>query len=216
VPRYLTRVKPIGALLWGDGDTIDSSTCLGCNGRRKIMRYSEKKATQAAALLLQMGGGTANGYVLLKLLYLSDRKSLIEIGRTISADRMYSLPDGPVPSNAYDHIRYSGDYWGKYISGRYGHDVKLIADPGTEDLSEYECRVLKDIYSEFGKYSYGQMWAYSHTKLPEHKDPKGSSIPIDPFEILRVAGYTEDEIAQARSVASSEFLLDNPEQLPAR
>ena len=127
---------------------------------------------------------------------------------------MYSLPDGPVLSTTYDLIRRPGTYWGRFISGREGYDIRALDDPGSADLSDFERDTLNGIFVEFGKFSYKEMWDYSHTRLPEHRDPQGSSVPIDPDSILRSAGYTEDEIRQAHSVAASAFIIENPETLP--
>ena len=44
--------------------------------------------------------------VLIKLLYLADRKALLESGYTITGDGMVSMPLGPVLSTIYDWIQY--------------------------------------------------------------------------------------------------------------
>ena len=57
--------------------------------------YREDKATQAAARLLRLAGGKLNHMKLMKLLYLADRRALIQWGRPITFDWYVSMPHGP-------------------------------------------------------------------------------------------------------------------------
>ncbi len=58
-----------------------------------MMRFNERKATQAAAYLLQMRGGTMSYMKLIKLLYLADRAALVRFGRPITTDRYVSMTE---------------------------------------------------------------------------------------------------------------------------
>ena len=55
------------------------------------LAFNEKKATQAAAIFLRLAGNELNYMVLIKYLYLVDRKALSEWGRPITNDRYYSM-----------------------------------------------------------------------------------------------------------------------------
>jgi uncharacterized phage-associated protein len=67
--------------------------------------FNEAKATQAAARLLKLRGGSMSYIKLMKLLYLADREALIRWGRPITTDRYVSMDNGPVLSRIYNLIR---------------------------------------------------------------------------------------------------------------
>lgn len=62
------------------------------------LRFNDRKATQAAALLLQLRGGKMSYMKLIKLLYLADREALLQWGRPITTDRYVSMNRDPVLS----------------------------------------------------------------------------------------------------------------------
>jgi hypothetical protein len=60
-----------------------------------------------------------------------------------------------------------------------------------------------------------QLIAYLHREAPEWKPPaQGSSAPIDPAEILRAAGKSEDEIASV--VAQANYFYEVERRPPLR
>ena len=52
-----------------------------------MLLFNEAKATQAAARLLFLRGGTMSYVKLIKLLYLADREALIRWGRPVTSRR---------------------------------------------------------------------------------------------------------------------------------
>ena len=83
--------------------------------------FNEAKATQAAAHILHLRGGSMSYVKLIKLLYLADREALIRWGRPITTDRYVSLDIGPVVNRVYELIRgepapNSMWIWRKFIS----------------------------------------------------------------------------------------------------
>jgi uncharacterized phage-associated protein len=170
--------------------------------------FNETKAAQAAAYVLGLAGGQLEYIVLMKLLYLADRRSLIETGCPITGDRMVSMDYGPVLSRTLNLINL-GDCgergpraaWYRYISEPEGYVVKLIA-PGAplDELSAYERDILGELYQQFGNMGKWDLVEYTH-RLPEWRDPQGSSLQIDPIEILRAEGQGEETIAEAVSQA---------------
>src|SRR5687768_11865188 len=93
------------------------------------LRYREDKTTQAAARLLRHGGGKLNHMKLIKLLYLADRKALVQWGRPITFDWYVSMPHGPVLSFTLNKINESAEpnrpsYWHQFISERSNHEVR--------------------------------------------------------------------------------------------
>lgn len=178
------------------------------------LRYREDRATQAAARFLKLRGGRMSYLKLMKLLYLADRKALIELGRPITYDAFYSMPRGPVLSRTLDlmseepepHGRPS--YWHQHISPPEGWEVVLRDGESVpnDQLSDADEAVINAIYDEFGKWSRWDLVKYTHN-LPEYEDPDGSSIPIPHERILKLSGMNEDDIAAINDAMAHEALL---------
>jgi len=134
---------------------------------------------------------------LLKLLYLTERKSLIEATKSISGDRLIAMKNGPLLSETYDLIKDSAagradGYWCERISTN-GYDVKIkegvIIDD--EDLSEADELRLNQIYDQFGAMDEFELVDWTHKNLPEWSDPKGTSRAIPTRDIFYGAGLSE-------------------------
>ena len=172
--------------------------------RRQTIRmrffFDERKATQAAAFLLGLHQEPMSHLRLIKLLYLADRQSLIEIASTITGDRFLSMAHGPVLSRCLDLIqkplRGEPSYWNEHIERDGVRTVALLADPGWESLSEYETTILERVFERYRSETDWQIVDHTHA-LPEWEDPGRSARPIDPAQILRFAGYSEREVALA-------------------
>jgi uncharacterized phage-associated protein len=156
------------------------------------MRFNERKVTQAAAFLLKLRGGRMKYIKLLKLLYLADRKSLLERGLPISTDRYVSMDDGPVLSITYNLIQ--GDYrntehiWSSVIVPAEDFDVRLKdpqGDISIGQLSRAEIRTLQSVFDVYGSWNRWKLIDEVMHKLPEWTDPNGSMIPIEVRDILQ-------------------------------
>ncbi|MDR0788217.1 MAG: SocA family protein [Gemmatimonadota bacterium] len=164
------------------------------------LRYHQERATQAAARLLEVRGGVMSYLKLLKLLYLADRRSLLQHGRPITFDRFVSMDHGPVLSQTYNLIvgeEQPGQrsYWREHITEPEHHEVRLLKKPTENELSAAQERILDEVFDEFGRMGRWQLVDYVHT-LAEWQDPHGSSIPISIRDVLR-AGGLDDEVAEA-------------------
>jgi len=165
------------------------------------LRFREDKATQAAARLLQLGGGRMNLMKLVKLVYLTDREALVRWGRPITMDYLCSLRHGPIVSNVYNLMNEQPDpadprYWHRYISERANnYDVHLLAVPTADQLSRLEEEVIGAVFAEHGNKDQWGLRDFTHT-LPEWRDPGSSMLPIQIRDILLPAGYTEEEVDQ--------------------
>jgi uncharacterized phage-associated protein len=135
---------------------------------------------------------------LLKLLYLTDRESLLRWGRPLSTDVHVSMDHGPVLSQTLDLI-YEGPngeqgvFWARYISAPANYEVTLKEKAPNDELSRAEEKLIASIFEKFGQISRWQIRDYVHT-LPEWIDPYGSAIPIHYGSILRAGGKTDEEI----------------------
>jgi len=180
-----------------------------------VLRFNERRATEAAARLLKLRGGRMSYLKLIKMLYFLDREALLRWGRPVTTDRYVSMDNGPVVSRIYDLIREelapgTDSIWRCYISAPQEWDVSLLADLNTDELSRAEEGLIDEIYASYGKMTRWDLVRISH-ELPEWQDPNGSAIPIQYRDILRAGHKTESEIAaveaELESLAATEAML---------
>ena len=171
--------------------------------------FDELKAAQAASILLERAGGSMPYIKLIKLLYLADRASLIDTGSPITGDRFVSMKYGPVLSSVLTLIKTThlseSSNWGRYVRRNY-FDVVLVGSAQADHLSDYDEDLLNNIFDSYGSWNSWDVVDRTHA-LPEWKDPGNTSIPIDPEEILRFAGYDEEELRLAVQQADAVFSL---------
>jgi uncharacterized phage-associated protein len=180
-----------------------------------ILRFNERRATEAAASFLKLRGGQMSYLKLIKLLYLLDREALLRWGRPVTTDRYVSMDNGPVVSRIYNLIREEPEpgtdpIWRHFISAPTNYEVTLTAEPEIDELSPAEEALIEEIFSHYGKLSRWDLVNLSHG-LPEWQDPKGSAIQIQYRDILRAGNKTDTEIAAVESelaaLAAAESLL---------
>jgi uncharacterized phage-associated protein len=161
-------------------------------------KFSQEKATAAAAFFLKLRGGRMSYLKLIKLLYLADRLALERWGFNITTDRYVSMDQGPVVSNIYDLITQDEEhqsFWSRYISPPLGEwEVQLRSEALPDNqLSRAEEKLLHEIFGTYGTWNRWKLRDFTYD-LPEWKDPHGSSIPIGISEILKAQGASEEEI----------------------
>lgn len=155
--------------------------------------FNEKKAAQVAAYFLYRSGGTMQMPVLklMKLLYLSERRSFERYCEPMIGDRLVSMPHGPVLSITYNHmngeLESAEGGWNNWIGDREGHLLALREPANFEspehdllELSDSDLEILAEIWGEFGHMNQFEIRDYTHKYCPEWRDPKGSMIPM-PF-----------------------------------
>ena len=177
-------------------------------GRRRRFRrlcfpaappFNEAKATQAAARLLTLRGGSMSYIKLIKLLYLADREALIRWGYPITTDCYVSMDIGPVVSRIYDLIRnepplHSVWIWHKSISDPEHYEVHLLSDPGSSELTHPEQDLIDEVFARHGRQNRWTVVDYTR-RLPEWTHPDGGALPIAYRDILKAADKTESEIS---------------------
>lgn len=167
--------------------------------------FREDKVAQMAAYLLLKRGGRMAYLKLMKLLYLANRKSLIERGRMMVDDKLYSMKHGPVMSNTLDLIRnrahVNGEHWYNLLQ-TIDNDLTLRLDPREMDadevfdtLSRSDVRILDEVYSRFGHMNRFDLRDMTHLEefCPEWQNPGNSRRPIDKKDILLLEGKSEAE-----------------------
>lgn len=178
-------------------------------------RYSARKSAQAAAFIIQQNGGPIDLIALIKLLYLADRRSLVETGMPITGDKMVNMPLGPVLSYTYDSAKLPREWkenkeWCEYLSDREGNKIALTAEPRLDDLSEYETDLLAETFQKYGRMGTWKLVDFTH-KLPEWHDPEGSSTAIDHSEILRSSAVPEERIREILLASEEVYFLCSKE-----
>jgi uncharacterized phage-associated protein len=176
--------------------------------------FNERKAVQAAALLIQRSGGEMNYLALMKLLYLIDREALLRFGRPVTGDRVVAMKHGPVLSRIYDLVSQKKQElpqseWHKFVSrpNAYVFTVRFSGVPDTGELSQAELALIDEIYAKFRGWNEWDLVAFTH-KLPEWRDPKKTSVTI-PFEdILRGAGVSKRDIEAVAEHAAADSYMD--------
>lgn len=161
-------------------------------------RFQEVKTTQLAALLLKKRGGRMHYLKLVKLMYLIDREGLARWGRSMTRANYVSMDKGPVLSEALNLIteeKLGESYWKRFISAPQGYEVTLEREPEFDEFSRAELKLIEEVYEKFGHWNRWELVRYTHD-LPEWRDPKGSSLPIDYREVLKASGKKDEEIAE--------------------
>jgi len=177
--------------------------------------FNERKAVQAAALLIQRSGGEMNYLALMKLLYLIDREALLRFGRPATGDKVVAMKHGPVLSRIYGLVSHKRQKaprseWHKFIPrpNAYVYTVRFSGVPDTSELSQAEVALIDEVFTKFQGWDEWSLVAYTHT-LPEWRDPKGTSFPI-PFEdILTAAKKTAEDIKAIADNAEADSFMDS-------
>lgn len=157
--------------------------------------FQQAKTAQAAALLLKLAGGQMSYMKLIKLLYLTDRRALVDWGRPLTCDRWVSMKHGPVLSNTLNLIKtHPPGAWRQLVSKPTDYDVRLkVAEPPQDRLSEAEVKLLGQVFRKYGHVSKWKLVDMVH-RLPEWRDPGQSMFPINPEDILRAEKWPEEDI----------------------
>lgn len=162
--------------------------------------FNEAKATQAAARMLKLAGGTMNYMVLIKMLYLADRAALLKWGRPITGDDYFTIKLGPVLSQVHDLItemQPPEEYhpWTKAIL-KENWNVSLQSDAGDDELSDAEERLLDATFEQYKKYLNDPFGLphWIHKNLREVKPVEAGRIPLEIREILQAENKPEADI----------------------
>lgn len=181
------------------------------------MSLNTRKATQAAAVILRTEQTRRMNYMkLLKLLYLAERETLRDTGRSITGDRFVAMKRGPVLSGVYDLIKgehIEEQLWGDCIE-RDRFMLTLAADPGVDLLSRFEIQKLGEVALRHVGDDEFQMVDFVHRNCPEWKDPGSGVRPIELASVLAAVGRGADSAAIIHDIrqsqASSRFFSRTP------
>ncbi|MCB5229157.1 MAG: SocA family protein [Candidatus Cloacimonetes bacterium] len=171
--------------------------------------YNDNKAVQAAAIFIDLEGGTIDKYKLCKLMYYLERQTLVLTGQLLFHSDLFSIKHGPVASEVNDAINtvlpsenfrplFSDQYsrWFNYFKKVSKYGISSVANPGDDELSEADIDLIKEISVQFENYDHKQLKAF-FDNLPEHTKTD-TRIPISFEDILKAEGFPEEEIEELR------------------
>jgi len=145
-------------------------------------KFDQRKALHAVLFVVTHLPKPANVYNVLKCVYYADRKHLQEYGRQIYGETFYALEHGPVPSAAYEIVKYANGRakWDlrfpEALELLEVNDIYLIArgPADTDLLSRSDMACLLDAARKYGRMSFGRLKKLSHQgKAFENAGPNG-------------------------------------------
>jgi uncharacterized phage-associated protein len=133
---------------------------------------------------------------LIKLIYLTERKSLADWNRPMLFDELFSLPHGPICSSTLNGIdgAYPNSVWEEYIK-RHGNKtvaVKRLARDGLDEVSDAEFDIVEAVWKQFGGFTDSQLRNFTHKNCPEYTVTTGR-IPISYKELLEAVGASAED-----------------------
>jgi hypothetical protein len=173
-----------------------------CKVSEKHNLYNEIKATQVAAILLELNGGEMDYAKCIKLIYNIEREALNRWLRPVIFDDLFSLPHGQVVSKTLDRAKFENQsnksFWRDHLVTDSNDNIRLIKECGREKLSRAEIDLTKEIFQKYKDKTTRQMFdEYKDPKLfPEWKDPHRSSIETTYSDLLHLLGKTQEQIKE--------------------
>jgi uncharacterized phage-associated protein len=168
-------------------------------------KFDQRKALHAILFVVTRLPKPANVYNVLKCLYYADRQHLQEFGRPIYGDTFYALEHGPIPSAAYEIIKYANGRakWDLQFPEAFElldvNDIHVSArgPVDTDLLSRSDMACLLDAARKYGKMPFGKLKKLSHQgKAFENADPNGEIKLADLIDELRdgkaIASHLQD------------------------
>jgi uncharacterized phage-associated protein len=166
-------------------------------------KLNPQKAVEVVAMFLKLHHKPMYYLGLMKLLYMAEKLSFEKFDTPVIGDRYVSMPKGPVLSGVYDLIKGQPvrnnptalGIWSKYISQRNTntHEIKLLEDPGDDELCKNDEDVIREIYANKGHIDRFELVDYTH-QFSEWEDPHGSSKDIFIKNILKDLKKNEAQI----------------------
>lgn len=160
--------------------------------------FDHLKSVQIVAYFVRKAGGIAEKLKLVKLLYLSERRSLQRRGRPMNFDSYFSLPHGPVVSsalNGMDHL-LDDPAWVSVVQADNRRDITINGNVAEDRLSRADRAILDATWAEFGGMTASQIRNWTHDNCPEYVEvPQGSRLPIDVSEIMTQVGIADADNA---------------------
>jgi antitoxin SocA-like protein len=167
------------------------------------------KATEAYGRLLEKENGRADHLRLAKLIYLADRRSILERGVPIVGGTYFSLRKGPMISETTDFAKnQNAPGWKEHISPRYDNEIRLLKKLDPQYLSEAEIEILDAVVQEHNQKTTEELTQWCHDNCPEYENVLWTRKPITVERLLAAGKKPESVIARIVEQAKSDLELD--------
>lgn len=126
-------------------------------GRAAAMNITSFEPQSAVAAIMYLASRASNDlYMVMKMLYVADKRHLNDTGRFMYGDNYVAMGEGSTPSGAYDLVKYvrgnNENHYGfpeaKEFFAVDGNSINLIADVPLDHLSEVALHYLDEVVEE--------------------------------------------------------------------
>ena len=147
--------------------------------------FDPDKAVEA--ILFTAANARTDLYDTLKLLYLADKLHLQRYGRFIFGDWYSAMEYGPVPSHAYDVVKYvRGDRptslamhaKSAFRVDPQTHAISVLREPDLGELSATDIECLSEIIAKYGSIGFSALKKLSHDAAYE-ATPRNHQIALE-------------------------------------
>lgn len=132
------------------------------------LSYREHEKIGSLLHLISKKSGNIYLTRLLKLLYLIDERSILEIGVPVTPLEYRVAENGPLVIELWTDLKNNNSF-SKYIKVNFNHNedgfcIQPIGEPNPNRFSEYELGLIDDVILKFKGYSTTQLIEYIHEK----------------------------------------------------
>ena len=181
-----------------------------------VFPFDLSKAIQALGILHdEENDAKVSTYRLLKLLYISDRKYLKATGRPIVGGRDVAMRRGPLSSNAYDLVKGEHPDANRFLKffRKYGRLLEKISDPGRDELSKREIRMLVDTSCDYKLFDDDEIGELSHSYAEYQKHyvkDTSTTITLDSkLEALDIVDKRESILKDIQETLALKQILES-------
>lgn len=176
-----------------------------------IKSYNTQKIKEVLLYILQETG-VISYYMLMKLLYIAERKHLAKWGTMITSSNFYAFKHGPVPTRIYYAICSGKNTKESFLSdiietvGDY--DVKPLREPNKDYLSKSDIESLDSSIRDNKDKDYSEIEAIVHDKYYKQAfKRKGKDRRMSIDEIARSGGADDDMLSYIHSQIEAQSAL---------
>ena len=155
--------------------------------------FNERRAAQAAARILRRHGKPMHRDKLVNLLYLADRRQLVERGIPITGAQFISSPNGAELTEIAHLLASPTAEWSRHVSQAENQLLCAASRDDCSELSDYSCHLLDEICDQHAHRTTAELRRHS-SRLCEWRCPDGAPVPVDLRQLLRAEGLDERQI----------------------
>lgn len=141
---------------------------------------------KAIEVILYIASQCTNIYNILKVIYFADKEHLTRYGRLIYEDSYVAMSHGPVPSGAYDLVKYARgeSLWDSNLPfdigfSVEGHHLIPCRKANIDLLSESDVECLDIAIQKYGTLSFNQLKRISHAEEAYQSADQDDFIPLE-------------------------------------